>query len=126
MDEAYLLKYLISYYPDRDDIQIQNLQNITIGWETEILSFDFEWRLNGERQLQKLVARIYPGTYAEVKAQKEASIMKRLLEIGYPVPTVHIVETGVSNLGNPFLIMDRIDGGSSTKPKKKTTKKKKK
>lgn len=61
MDKSSLLKYLSSQYPDRDDLQIHSLQNITTGWETDILSFDLEWEGSGHRLLQKLVARIYPG-----------------------------------------------------------------
>ncbi|MFW9840918.1 MAG: phosphotransferase family protein [Candidatus Thorarchaeota archaeon] len=103
-----LLKYLRFRY-DQDDLLISNLKNITSGWETEILSFDLE---DSEGHVQKLVARIYPGLDAVHKAKKESSIMMKLQEIGYPVPTVHLVETEKSHLGNPFMIMDRIDGGT--------------
>ncbi|MBY8997107.1 MAG: phosphotransferase [Candidatus Thorarchaeota archaeon] len=112
MDEQTLLTYLQLHYWTRDDIQIHNLRNITTGWETEILSFNLEWAENGERELQRLVARIYPGKNAAIKAQREATTMKRLLELGYPVPVVQIVETEKSHLGQPFMIMDRIDGGT--------------
>ncbi|MHA1965131.1 MAG: phosphotransferase family protein [Candidatus Thorarchaeota archaeon] len=112
MDAPALLKYLSSHYPTRDGIQIHNLQNITTGWETEILSFDLEWFESGGKMLHKLVARIYPGKNVEVRAQREANTMTRLQELGYPVPAVHIVETELSHLGHPFMIMDRIDGGT--------------
>lgn len=111
MDKQALLTYLKLHYWNRDELQIHNLRNITTGWETEILSFNLEWVENGGRELQKLVARIYPGKNAEVKAQREARTMKRLLQLGYPVPLVHIVESEKSQLGQPFMIMDRIDGG---------------
>jgi aminoglycoside phosphotransferase (APT) family kinase protein len=112
MDELSLLKYLRSHYPTRKDVQIHNLENITSGWETEILSFDFTWSERGEDYLQKLVVRIYPGRNAAFKAQKEANTMKRILDLGYPVPVVHMVEVEASHLGQPFMIMDRIDGGT--------------
>jgi len=112
MDEQTLLTYLQLHYWNRNDLQIHNLQNITTGWETEILSFNLEWAENGKRELQKLVARIYPGKNADVKVRREATTMKRLLELGYPVPLVHIVESEKSQLGQPFMIMDRIDGGT--------------
>lgn len=112
LDENALLTYLRLHYWNRDDLQIHNLQNITTGWETEILSFDLEWIESSEKKLEKLVARIYPGKNADVKVQREATTMKRLLELEYPVPVVHIVETEKSHLGQPFMIMDRIDGGT--------------
>ena len=112
MDEQRLLKYLSSHYSSRSSLQIQNLQNITTGWETEIFSFDLEWAENGDERLQKLVARIYPAKHDDTKAQREGTTMKRLHEVGYPVPEVHIIETEPSHLGLPFIIMDRIDGGT--------------
>jgi aminoglycoside phosphotransferase (APT) family kinase protein len=112
MDEQTLLTYFKLHYWNRDNLQIQNLQNITTGWETEILSFDLQYTENGASELQKLIARIYPGKNADVKVQREATTMKRLLDLGYPVPVVHIVETEKSQLGEPFMIMDRIDGGT--------------
>ncbi len=112
MDEKALLTYFQLHYWNRDDVHIHNLENITTGWETEILSFDLEWTENGVRGLQKLVARVYPGKNADIKVQREATTMKRILDLGYPVPTVHIVETEKSQLGQPFMIMDRIDGGT--------------
>jgi aminoglycoside phosphotransferase (APT) family kinase protein len=109
MNEVKLEEYYRNNYPHIDNPKILNLRNITSGWETEILSFDLE-ESNGE--VQKLVARIYPGSDAVVKAQKESSTMMKLREIGYPVPEVHIAETNSTKLGNPFIIMDRIDGGT--------------
>ncbi len=112
MDDKALLTYFQLQYWNRDNMQILNLENITTGWETEILSFDLEWTENGVRGFQKLVARVYPGKNADIKVQREATTMKRILDLGYPVPTVHIVETEKSQLGQPFMIMDRIDGGT--------------
>ncbi|MFX1561096.1 MAG: phosphotransferase family protein, partial [Promethearchaeota archaeon] len=108
MDEDRLRRYLRSSL-GQDDINVHNLQYITSGWETEILSFDLE---KSTGQVLNLVARIYPGADAVSKAQKESSIMRKIHEIGYPVPRVHIVETESFQLGNPFIIMDRINGNT--------------
>ena len=110
MNESSLLKYLQSAYPDRSSVNIKNLRNITSGWETEIQAFDLVWKDNGVDHLQKLVVRIYPGKNATYKAEKEAKFMRGVLELGYPVPVVYIVETDDSHLGQPFMIMDRIEG----------------
>jgi len=109
MDESVLREYFESNHPAFDSLNIHNVRNITSGWETEILSFDLE---ESGGKIQKLVARIYPGSDAVPQAQKEASIMMKLQEIGYPVPKVHLIETVSSHLGSPFMIMDRIDGGT--------------
>jgi aminoglycoside phosphotransferase (APT) family kinase protein len=112
MVEVKLLNYLQTIYSEKTDIRIDNLQNITSGWETEIRSFDLRWSENGQEHLQELVVRIYPGVTAVPKAEKEANFMKGVSELGYPVPIVHLVETNASHLGQPFMIMDRIDGGT--------------
>lgn len=112
MDELDLQKYLQSTYPNRKDVHLTNVQNITSGWETEILAFDLEWHEKGVGMNQKLVARIYPGKNAPRKAEKESSTMKLIQELGYPVPEVHIVELELRHIGQPFVIMDRIEGGT--------------
>jgi aminoglycoside phosphotransferase (APT) family kinase protein len=110
MNESVISNYLSSIYEERSDIHVYNLQNITSGWETEIWAFDVDWTENGEKWFQKLVARIYPGKNAAKKAERESSTMKILVELRYPVPEVHIVELDSQYFGQPFIIMDRIEG----------------
>jgi len=110
MEFALLIDYIHQYYSDRNNLQVINLRNITSGWETEILSLDLNWHSNGESQSQALVARIFPGKGAGAKAQSEFSKMKQLRILGYPVPEVFLVEENANAIGNPFLLMERIDG----------------
>ena len=99
-------------YPERKDMKILNLKNITSGWETEIESFDLEWTTDDRNVSQGLVVRIFPGKGAARKAENEFRIMKELQNLKYPVPTGYIVETNESIIGNPFILMDRIEGGT--------------
>jgi len=110
MESAPLIDYIRQYYPDRNNLQVINLRNITSGWETEILSLDLNWDSSGEPKSQALVARIFPGKGAGAKAQSEFSKMKLLHSLGYPVPEVILVEKDANAIGNPFLLMQRIDG----------------
>ncbi|MGY5858565.1 MAG: phosphotransferase [Candidatus Thorarchaeota archaeon] len=112
MDSSKFLAYLMKVHPERKNMKILNLQNITSGWETEIESFDLEWSSDEGKVSQGLIVRIYPGKSAAQKAEKEYRVMKQLRDIKYPIPTVHLVETDESVIGNPFMIMDRIDGGT--------------
>ena len=112
MDSSKLADYLTELYPERKDLKILNLQNITSGWETEIESFDLEWSSDDGKISQALIARIYPGKGAAQKAEKEFRVMKQLQDIKYPVPAVHLLETDETIIGNPFMIMDRLDGGT--------------
>ena len=47
---------------------------------------------------------------ADAKAQSEFSKMKLLRDQRYPVPEVFLVEKDANIVGNPFLLMERIDG----------------
>ena len=112
MDSSKFLDYLKTTYPERRDLKILNLKNITSGWETEIESFDLEWTSDDVKFSQALIVRIFPGKGAAHKAQKEFRVMKQLQDIKYPVPSVHLIEIDESVIGNPFMIMDHLDGGT--------------
>jgi aminoglycoside phosphotransferase (APT) family kinase protein len=45
-----------------------------------------------------------------VKAQREFKAMKRLHELGFPVPKVYTLEIENPIFGNPFVIMEKING----------------
>ncbi|MHA2397124.1 MAG: phosphotransferase family protein, partial [Candidatus Thorarchaeota archaeon] len=90
---------------------MNDFHDITSGWETEIFSFNLTWK--GERREEKeaLIVRVFaPGVGA--KAERESRVMRLLLEMGYPVPRIHVTESDKSILGKPFIIMGRIDGGT--------------
>ena len=112
MDASRFLDYLKKIFPERQYLKILNLKNITTGWETEIESFDLEWTSEDGEVSQGLIARIYPGKGASRKAEKEYRVMKQLLVIKYPTPSVHLIETDETIIGGPFMIMDRLDGGT--------------
>ncbi len=84
-------------------------KDITVGWETQIVAFTLD--IPSEEPLE-LVARIYPVDDGARKAEWEFNIMQRLASVGYPVPKVYAYEAGVETLGSPFLIMERITGGT--------------
>ena len=55
---------------------------------------------------------LHSSTVGAAKAERESTVMTQLSRIGYPVPRIHATETDGSILGNPFIIMDRIDGST--------------
>lgn len=112
MDSSVLQTYLQREYPQRQNLRVANLIDITSGWETEIRSFDLEWEENSEVIVNPLVIRIFPGKGVEGKARKEFTFMKELHNINYPVPIVYFLEIDSSIIGHPFIIMERISGGT--------------
>lgn len=91
-----------------EDIQVEDFEDITVGWETQIVAF----RLvpHGGDALD-LVVRIYSGPSGGRKAELEFNVIHRLASVGYPVPRVYAYEAGGETLGSPFLVMERIKGG---------------
>ncbi|MFW9967481.1 MAG: phosphotransferase family protein [Candidatus Thorarchaeota archaeon] len=98
--------------PELAYASVSQLVEITDGWETEIYSFNAETAKDGEKNVEKLVLRMYAGPWAKYKARKEFSLLQRLHKVGYPVPNVALIEEDSSHLGRPFIVMERIEGNS--------------
>jgi len=109
-----LAEYYSRQYPDRDSLAISEVNEITMGWETELYSFDVEFRKAGNLVRVERVVRLYPGISAAEKAVKEFKVMSRLSQAGYPVPEVLHLETDKETLGRPFIIMERVRGHNMT------------
>jgi len=110
MDSSSLLSYLQKSYSNRISLKLNDFKDITSGWETQIFSFDLEWTTKRGKMQEGLIIRVYSPKVGEEKAERESTVMTQLLRVGYPVPRIHVTETDDSILGNPFIIMDRIDG----------------
>jgi len=105
---------LLSFFKSRGmprregNITIPDLVKITDGWENEVYSFKMEYEETGKQE--DLILRIYPGDDAIWKSAREFNAMKRLHEVGFPVPGVLLLESGDSPFGKPFVIMEKING----------------
>ncbi len=110
MQKSAFESYLKSAYPERTELNVQGLTELTDGWETEIHSFNLDYTLDGRKSCDSLVLRMYPGSQGAYRSEKEYLLLKGLDEVGYPVPAVQHLETNDAHLGMPFIIMDRIEG----------------
>lgn len=86
-----------------------NLTKLAQGWESDIYSFALE-REAGEPRPEELILRVYPGGEAAEKSAREFKVMKRLHGLGYPVPAILAFEPTGSALGDPILIMQKVEG----------------
>lgn len=102
--------YLGSQNNHRTNHSIQNMNEINMGWETELFIFQFHYLENDKSVKEDLVLRIFSGEGASKKASKEYYLMKKLHTVGYPVPPVYHLETSSEIIGKPFIIMKRIMG----------------
>ena len=107
-----LLSFYEKEFLSKENIQISSLTQITDGWENEVYSFTVEYEGETERKRENLILRIYPGNDAPQKSTKEFNAMKKLHEVGFPVPEVLVLELDSSPFGKPFVIMEMIDGRS--------------
>jgi aminoglycoside phosphotransferase (APT) family kinase protein len=110
MDEARLSSYLRQNLSDRNNLRVANVSHITEGWETEIYSIDLEYVAESELIQEGLILRMYPGRFAVGSAHKEFQLLRGLRRVEYPVPKVFLVEQDASQLGAPFMVMERITG----------------
>ena len=84
------------------------------GWSNETILFDATWGSGGERRARRLVARIAPSGHQVFPDQtfvRQHAVMQALAERSdVPMARVHWLETDRSWFGQPFWLMDRVDG----------------
>ena len=85
---------------------------ITKGWETRIHAFAAEYEVNGERNNEELILRLFPGAGGAAQAVKEFGVMERVRQWGVPTPRVDFVVTEKTPFGDPFIVMERVQGES--------------
>ncbi len=84
------------------------------GHSNETVLFDVSWRDDGARRSQRLVARIRPsgrGVFPEYDMRLQyrcMDVLRRRTDV--PVPHVLWFEDDASVLGQPFYVMERVDG----------------
>ncbi|UCH57307.1 MAG: phosphotransferase family protein [Candidatus Bathyarchaeota archaeon] len=105
-----LADYLKDSNPQWEGLVVRGVEELTMGWETELYSFTVKHDVEGSVVREDWVVRLYPGKHATEKAAKEFKVMARLHKAGYPVPRVFHCETGSEALGKPFIIMELIKG----------------
>ena len=105
---------LQSYYSDSVaevlEPQISNLNCISTGWESNIYSFALRHGKANQLEHKELILRIYSGEEAPHRSVREYHCMSQLHSAGFPVPQVLLLERENSPFGNPFVIMEKIDG----------------
>jgi len=111
--EAEIQEKLLNFYNKKQTLKnlvITELSKISDGWENEVYSFRIDYDENGRSRSEDLILRIYPGDGSRDKSAKEFKAMKRLHEVGFPVPEVFMLELDESIMGKPFVIMQKING----------------
>ncbi len=108
--QSLLQDYYQRTFPERGDTQVLDLTPLTEGWESIIYAFKVTADPQSGSQSQNLILRLYPGTDAQFKSQREFEGMQVLHRLGYPVPRVDHLERENSPFGKPFVVMEQIEG----------------
>lgn len=114
MNKQTLVKQLETHlkqlYRDRTSVSVASLEEINMGWETELYTFEVDSTKNGDHIREHRVLRVFQGDGAGHKSAKEYYLMRKLDEAGYPVPKIYSHEETGEVIGKPFIIMERILG----------------
>ena len=109
---AQLRRYVAQSYGAQGSPVAAGLTNISAGWESDVYAFCLTVGPEVDRRQQELILRIYPGEDADRKAQDEYRALALLHQMDYPVPEVYRLETDHAWFGRPFIIMEKIEGGT--------------
>jgi aminoglycoside phosphotransferase (APT) family kinase protein len=89
------------------DGEVSDVALLASGYDADIYAFALSRR---DAPPLDLVLRVYGGEGAREKAEREFTVLRRLHQVGYPVPEVRRLERDLD--GQPAVEMERIDGGT--------------
>jgi aminoglycoside phosphotransferase (APT) family kinase protein len=108
-----LVPWLESYIAGATDMQVRNIIKPKQGLTSETILFDAGWRDSGGAQTRQLVARIQRDTVCPMLANVffQHDVMQAIAaQSEVAVPHIAFAERDSSALGQPFFLMDRVDG----------------
>lgn len=114
LSSSAVARYLQHRLPDTREVTIRNLVRIPTGHAQETWFFDAEWGEQDRRAAQRLVLRrSSPVGNLSTDRALEFEVLTVLADSRVPVPRPFWLETDRAWLGQPFLILERVDGDSS-------------
>ena len=108
-----LTAWLRTRLPEARDLAVAELTRPKAGFSNDTLVFEISYRDASGPRVERLVARFAPAefrVFPEYDLMAQAHVMRSLAATGVPVPRVRWIEEGTGGLGQPFYIMDAIDG----------------
>ncbi|MFQ5471744.1 MAG: phosphotransferase [Dehalococcoidia bacterium] len=95
------------------DLSLSGLDRPSGGLSNETIFGRLSWREDDRDLSRNLVIRLEPKdfqVFPDYDLSRQFNIMSRLAETPVPVPPVLWLEEDADILGNPFYVMERIDG----------------
>lgn len=107
--------YLAHRFPDMASVRVTSLHRIPGGTSKENLTFTAFWTTGGGESSKSFLLRreVDAGVLDDTSVETEYRVMQALSETTVPVPQMYSLELDPGWLGQPFLLEEHIDGGSS-------------
>jgi aminoglycoside phosphotransferase (APT) family kinase protein len=109
-----LAELLLSYLRERLGVRgldyAAHPEGVSGGWET--YTYQFQLRGDGlpEAFAGPLILRRFAGPGGRRHVSHEFTAQRRAADLGYPVASPLLLETGCDLFGGPFFVMEKIDG----------------
>lgn len=109
-----LVDYIGRNLEGSSGIEVTDLRRLPEGWSRECFCFELRWTQLGKQHRQELILRRDPrGSLVYTDRETEYQVIDQLFQHGLPVPRVWFLSADHSELGAPFIIMERLPGTSS-------------
>ena len=119
--EAALQKWISDRYPEGGDVDITDIEiPVGTGFSNETVLFTASWDGNGDPESNRYVGRIEPADGAMFPVQTEACSLSVLVQHRamsavaaagvVPVPNLVGFEPDATVIGQPFFVMDFVEG----------------
>lgn len=99
-------------FPQKGPVQVMTCTNISTGWEGDLFSLTLEYEEKDVHKAEEVVLKLYHGQDGVGKARKEFHSLRKLAQIGYPVPRVLFVTLENSPFGRAAVVMEKIQGNT--------------
>lgn len=96
--------------PEIANFAIEEIAEITGGWESPIYSFSLRFQRGSAHFQQGHVIRVYEGANAQAQAQKDFQIMTRVNQFGLPTPAIDFLIMNKDRVDEAYLLMEKIEG----------------
>ncbi|MFQ5514464.1 MAG: phosphotransferase family protein [Myxococcota bacterium] len=109
-----LREFFAAELPDAEDLRLSPLRGPgTTGFSNDTLMFDLEWREGGRARREALVVRISPSgvrVFPDYDLGLQYRVLRQLEPTSVPVPRVRWMNADGRVLGDPFYVMERVEG----------------
>lgn len=96
-------------FPGRAHVHLTSCQDISTGWEGDLLSVHLRYTEQGQTWEDEFVLKLYAGDSGPQKARREFRALRWLAGVGYPAPQA-LFASPQEAAGRAYVAMERIAG----------------